>query len=124
MGTTETANRFEIFRNVDDFERHPAGGVVFAEGDPAEHAYVVRSGEVAISAGGRELERLGAGAMFGEMAIVEGGARSATATAATDCELAVLDPRTFRRLVTDTPFFAENVMRVMAARLRRANGDR
>ena len=121
MATTDSANRFEIFRNVEDFERHAAGDVVFAEGDPAEQAYVVRTGEVTISAGGRELERLGAGAMFGEMAIVEGGARSATATAATDCELAVIDPRTFRRLVTDTPFFAENVMRVMAARLRRVN---
>jgi hypothetical protein len=33
----------------------------------------------------------------------------------------VIDRRTFRRLVTDTPFSAENVMRVMAARLRRAN---
>ena len=122
MGATETVNRFQIFRNVDDFQRHAAGDVIFAEGDPAEHAYVVRSGEVTISAGGRELERLGEGAMFGEMAIIEGGTRSATATAASDCDLAVIDQRTFRRLVTDTPFFAENVMRVMAARLRRANG--
>ena len=40
MGATEAVNRFEIFRNIDDFERHAAGDVVFAEGDPAEHANV------------------------------------------------------------------------------------
>ena len=121
MSSTASPNEFAIFRQVDDVERHAAGEVIFAEGDPGEQAYVVRSGEVAISAGGRELERLGEGAMFGELAIIESEPRSATATAATDVELAVIDRRTFRRLVTDTPFFAENVMRVMAARLRRAN---
>jgi len=121
MSSTASPNEFAIFRQVDDVERHAAGEVIFAEGDVAEQAYVVRTGEVAISAGGRELERLGEGAMFGEMAIIESEPRSATATAATDVELAVIDRRTFRRLVTDTPFFAENVMRVMAARLRRAN---
>jgi CRP-like cAMP-binding protein len=121
MSSTASPNDFAIFRQVDDVERHAAGEVIFAEGEVAEVAYVVRTGEVAISAGGRELERLGEGAMFGEMAIIESEPRSATATAATDVELAVIDRRTFRRLVTDTPFFAENVMRVMAARLRRAN---
>ncbi|HTI32780.1 MAG TPA: Crp/Fnr family transcriptional regulator [Miltoncostaea sp.] len=121
MSSTASPNDFAIFRQVDDVERHAAGEVIFAEGEVAEVAYVVRTGEVAISVGGRELERLGEGAMFGEMAIIESEPRSATATAATDVELAVVDRRTFRRLVTDTPFFAENVMRVMAARLRRAN---
>ena len=121
MSSTASPNDFAIFRQVDDVERHAAGEVIFAEGEVAEVAYVVRTGEVAISAGGRELERLGEGAMFGEMAIIESEPRSATATAATEVELAVVDRRTFRRLVADTPFFAENVMRVMAARLRRAN---
>ncbi|MGE0028456.1 MAG: Crp/Fnr family transcriptional regulator [Thermoleophilia bacterium] len=120
MGTTESPNRFEIFRHVDDFARHPAGDVIFTQGDRAEQAYVVRSGTVAIVLEGREVERLEEGAMFGEMAIIESEARSATATAVTDVELAVIDRRAFRRLVAETPFFAENVMKVMAARLRRA----
>ena len=120
MGSTASPNRFEIFRHVDDFERHAAGDVIFYEGDAAELAYVVRSGEVAIAVGGREVERLAEGAMFGEMAIIESEPRSGTATAVTDVELAVVDRRAFRRLVAETPFFAENVMKVMAARLRRA----
>lgn len=120
MGTTESPNRFEIFRHVDDFERHAAGDVIFAQGDVAEVAYVVRSGEVGIVLDGREVERIGEGAMFGEMAIIESEPRSATATAVTDVELAVIDRKSFRRLVGETPFFAENVMKVMAARLRRA----
>jgi hypothetical protein len=38
MGSTASPNRFEIFRHVDDFERHAAGDVIFREGDPAELA--------------------------------------------------------------------------------------
>ena len=80
----------------------------------------MRSGEVAIAVGGPAVERLAEGAMFGEMAIIESEPRSGTATAVTDVELAVVYRRAFRRLVAETPFFAENVMKVMAARLRRA----
>jgi CRP-like cAMP-binding protein len=53
------------------------------------------------------------------MAVVDGGARSATARAQTTCELAPIDQRMFALMVDDAPYFALNVMRVMPNRLRR-----
>jgi CRP-like cAMP-binding protein len=53
------------------------------------------------------------------MAVVDGGPRSATAQAQTACELAPIDQRTFVLMVDEAPYFALNVMRVMANRLRR-----
>jgi CRP/FNR family transcriptional regulator, cyclic AMP receptor protein len=117
-----SANRFAIFRNVDSTVGRRAGEVVFSSGDPADVLYVVRSGEVAVMVGSQEVERLGEGGMFGEMALIDEGPRSATVVAATDCELIPIDRPTFRHLVQEAPFFAENVMKVMAERLRRVAG--
>ena len=82
--------------------------------------YVVRSGTVRLHLGDRELETVGEGGIFGEMALVDGAPRSASATAETDCELVAVDERRFQYLVQETPFFAQAVMRVMADRLRRS----
>ena len=61
----------------------PPGAVVFEEGDPGSRMYVIQSGDVRIlkRVGAREIElaRLGAGEAFGEMALLEGQPRSATA---------------------------------------------
>ncbi len=96
-----------------------AGTIVFSEGDPGDRLYVVRSGAVNLSAQGRNLETVGEGGLFGEMAVIDREPRSATAVAESDCELVAIDKRRFWFLVQETPFFAEIVMRVMAERLRR-----
>jgi CRP/FNR family cyclic AMP-dependent transcriptional regulator len=96
-----------------------AGDVVFAEGEPGDCLYVVKSGAVSLQQGERELEEVGPGAIFGEMALIDLGPRSASAVAVTDCELVSIEKRRFWFLVQETPYFAETVMRVMAERLRR-----
>jgi CRP/FNR family transcriptional regulator, cyclic AMP receptor protein len=53
------------------------------------------------------------------MAVVDGGTRSAAARAQTACELAPIDQRTFVLMVDEAPYFALNVMCIMASRLRR-----
>jgi len=58
-------------------------------------------------------------AVFGEMALIDGLQRSATARAASDCRLAVIDKKRFLRLVELTPYFALHMMQVITARLRR-----
>ena len=53
------------------------------------------------------------------MALVDGGARHATARAQSLCELAPINQRKFVLMVDEAPYFALNVMQVMAKRLRR-----
>ena len=103
-------------------ERFEAGSVIFSEGDAgADRMYIVRSGTVEISIGNRLVETVQANGMFGEMALVDGAPRSATARARDACELAPIDRRLFVLMVDEAPHFALNVMRVMADRLRRGS---
>lgn len=113
---------FELFtRHADEPESYKAGEPVFVAGDRADCMYVVRSGTVSVHDGDLELEVVGPAGIFGEMALVDGGSRSASATAATDCELVPIDERRFEYLVQEVPNFAQTVMRVMALRLRAMN---
>ena len=63
---------------------------------------------------------IGPGGIFGELALIDASPRSATATATSDCDLVALDERAFLFHVSQTPFFALSVLRVLADRLRRA----
>ena len=99
--------------------RYAAGDVIFAEGDKGDAMFVVRTGEVTIERGGRVMETLSGGGVFGEMALIDGLPRSATVRAKTDCEVAPINEKTFLFLVHETPFFAIAVMRTLADRLRR-----
>jgi CRP/FNR family cyclic AMP-dependent transcriptional regulator len=83
--------------------------------------YVVRSGEVEIERDGRVPEHLSSGGIFGEMALIDGSPRAATARAKTACEVAPITEKTFLFLVHETPFFAIAVMRALANRLRRSS---
>ncbi|WP_204376652.1 cyclic nucleotide-binding domain-containing protein [Methyloceanibacter marginalis] len=97
-----------------------SGEVIFAEGCEGDFMYVVRSGEVEIERNGKVIETLSAGGIFGEMALIDGSARSATARAKTDAECAPINEKSFLFLVHETPFFAIAVMRTLAERLRRS----
>jgi hypothetical protein len=57
------------------------GEVLFSEGEPGDSMYFVLTGSIALSIGARELEEVGAGGIFGEMATLEGLQRTAAATA-------------------------------------------
>ncbi len=98
-----------------------AGEMIFGEGDSGDRMYVVRSGEVEIRCGDAVVETLEPGGMFGEMALIDGTHRSASAWAKTDCELVPVDEKTFLFLVHETPYFALDVMRTLTRRLRSMN---
>ena len=98
-----------------------AGDVIFKEGDAASELFVIADGEVEIRLGNRVLEKLPRYGIFGEMALIDAAPRSATAVAATDAKLVAVGEKQFLFLVSNTPLFALNVMRVMARRLRTMN---
>lgn len=97
------------------------GQTIFAEGDPGNQMYVVRSGTVVIEAGGNTLTSVGAGGIFGEMSLIDQSPRSATAKSQGDCEVAPINDKAFLFLVHETPYFALDVMRVLAERVRQMN---
>jgi CRP-like cAMP-binding protein len=114
---------FRMFRNDTEAQGVAPGETIFRAGDPADCFYVVRTGSVLIHDGEQELETLGEGGIFGELAIVDGQPRSASATAVGATTVVPIDERRFLRLVQETPYFAQAVMRVMAERLRRKGGQ-
>jgi CRP-like cAMP-binding protein len=71
--------------------------------------------------GNRVLETLPQYSIFGEMALIDNAPRSATAIAASNAKLVPVSEKQFLFLISNTPYFALNVMRVMAQRLRAAN---
>ena len=98
-----------------------AGQVLFQQGDPANGFFVVKSGELQILNGNHVYETVGKGGILGEMALVDGGSRSATVRATARSEVIPLDEKRFLFMISQTPHFAIRVMKVMSARLRAMN---
>ena len=90
-------------------EHFQQGQVIFREGDKSQEAYFILSGQVEItlntSHGVQSLAKLGAGEIFGEMAVLNDAPRSATATAKTDCVVVSLDAQQFQTAIQKMPEF-------------------
>jgi CRP/FNR family cyclic AMP-dependent transcriptional regulator len=109
-----------LFRNSETKE-FAAGETIFTAGEAGTLMYVVTEGEVDILVGPTLAETVTTGGIFGEMALIDRNVRSADAVARTHCKLVLVDQRRFQFLVSETPFFALQVMSIMAERLRHAN---
>lgn len=111
--------RIDLFLNDDQFLSFAAGDVIFREGDEGDTMYAVIDGSVDILVGDRVVDTTEVGGLLGEMAVIDAQPRSATALASTDCRLVPINQRRFLFLVQQTPFFAVQVMQIMASRHRR-----
>lgn len=114
---------FELLSKDENRIQIPAGKAIFEAGQPGNEMYIVTAGKVELRADGKVLETLEAGGVFGEMALVDDEPRAASAFAVSDCELVPIDEKRFEFLMGRMPFFALEVMRVMARRLRRSLAD-
>jgi len=122
MADTAAAVDFGILAGAGAPTRsYKAGDIIFRQGDPAEELFIVKSGKVEIRLGNRLLDTLPELSIFGEMALIDRSPRSATVVAATDTTVVPVGEKQFLFLVSRTPHFALNVMRVLAQRLRMAN---
>lgn len=81
--------------------------------------FIVLSGKVRLSLSTMDVEEVEAGGFLGEMALLQDEPRSTSAVAVSDCSLQEVDRAAFLFRVTQTPFFAVQVMRTMARRIRR-----
>jgi CRP-like cAMP-binding protein len=110
----------------------PAGHELFAEGDPAGYLALLLEGRMSVSkrrddSGSCALYTLNPGKVFGEMALLDQEPRSASVTALTDCQIAVLTRDHFQRLCEGRSVLAVKLLlglgRTLSQRLRRASGQ-
>jgi CRP/FNR family transcriptional regulator, cyclic AMP receptor protein len=111
-------------------ENFNEGKVIFLEGEPGNKFYIIESGEVGISkyipnAGEEQLKTLKAGDYFGEMAIIDGSPRSATAIAKADTLCLVLDKAAMDGLLHSNHALGNKLLtvfcRTLSSRLRETN---
>ena len=97
---------------------HAAGTVIAREGEPGVGLFILLAGTAEVSIGGRKKATLGPGEFFGEIALLDGGPRTATVTAKTDVQLLGLTEWVFRGLMSEHPTIALKTLQQMAGRLR------
>ncbi len=99
------------------------GRVLIREGEPGSEFFVLVAGEVAVTRGGRTLNRLGAGAAFGEISLLDLGLRTATVVATEPSELLVFNRAEFASLLGIAPRAGNELMRRAFVHVRRLDPD-
>jgi CRP/FNR family cyclic AMP-dependent transcriptional regulator len=131
--------RLELFRGLSSAEltrvnellgktKFPTGAMILTASQPGEIAYVVLDGTLKVSvlqSNGRELTLalLGPGEIVGELALADRAARSADVVALEPATLVWIDRNTFGQLRREIPLITENLLRLLARRLRLANAQ-
>jgi CRP-like cAMP-binding protein len=98
-----------------------AGETIISEGSAAHEMFLLRKGRAEIRVKDHPVEEVEAGGIFGEMALIDQSARSATVVALEDSDIIPIDERLFVILVQDAPYFALDVMRTLVERIRAMN---
>lgn len=126
LNMTELVEVLKICRQI----KFPKDKIVFLEGDPGDRCYIIEEGEVRISKfvpnmGEEALAVLKTGQFFGEMALIDGSPRSATAIANTDATCLVIDKADLDRLLTSDKDLGNKLLwvfcRTLSKRLRETN---
>ena len=108
-----------IARTVRDID-HTPGAVIAREGEPGVGLFIIADGKAEVTIGGKKKATLGPGDFFGEIALLDGGPRTATVTAVSVVRLLGLTEWVFRSLMMDHPSIALKTLEAMAGRLRDA----
>lgn len=103
-----------------DFE---AGEVICREGDRGVGLHVVVEGKTKVQVGGRTVRRLGTGSFFGEIALLDGGPRSATVIAETPVKTMSIAAWNFRSILKSHPNLAVRMLEEVCKRLRSSNAS-
>jgi PAS domain S-box-containing protein len=121
------AEFFEKLRKVVKERYLKTGEILFAEGEPGKVMYIIKSGKIDILKGDpisekqMKLASRAAGDFFGEMSLLEDSPRFATARAAEDSIVLELSREDFKKLITENPSVALEVMEELSSRLRQSD---
>jgi CRP/FNR family transcriptional regulator, cyclic AMP receptor protein len=94
------------------------GQAILQEGQMGMRAYVVLEGRVAVSIGGAVIDHIGPGGVLGELAVLDGSARAASAVAEDNCRLQPINRQAFIELVKLQPELGVSLLTALARRLR------
>ena len=138
-GVQDTLARAGIFQGVDpdavaalidDMETatFPRGTTIFDEGEPGDRLYIIVDGKVKLARhapDGREnlLSVMGPSDMFGELSIFDPGPRTSSAVCVTDVTAATMDSTMLKQWIDEHPEISQQLLRVLARRLRRTNAS-
>lgn len=114
-------NPADLFTYESNTVELAAGDMLFREGEPGDAMYVLLEGSLDVVIGGETMERSTRGAILGEMALIDDSPRGATVVATEPARLAKIDEKRFNFIIQNNPFFAKQVMKVLADRLRKMN---
>ncbi|AKK10188.1 CRP-like cAMP-activated global transcriptional regulator GlxR [Corynebacterium uterequi] len=113
---------------IDSLEttRYPRGTTIFDEGEPGDRLFIITAGKVKLarhSKDGREnlLTVMGPSDMFGELSIFDPGPRTSSAVCVTDVDTATMDSEVLGSWLAAHPEVSQQLLRVLARRLRRTN---
>ena len=131
-GAVELLQRVPLFSDLDrkELERiaasmkertFSAGDTVTAEGSSGVGFFVIESGNAVVTIGGEERRRLGAGDYFGEVALLNESARTATITAESDLKCYGLTSWEFRPLVETHGSIAWKLLQAMSKQYQGSN---
>jgi CRP-like cAMP-binding protein len=114
----KTKYLFSVGNDTSEFKE---GEIIFNQGDPGDSLYSIIEGTVDIIANGKVVSTLEQQSIFGEMSLIDKSPRSATAIAKTDCKINKIDEKRFIFLVQQAPYFAFDILSVLANRIRELN---
>jgi CRP/FNR family transcriptional regulator len=99
--------------------RYMEGVSIVKENEAGNSFYVILEGQAKVLRGSRTITKLVPGDFFGEISLLDGGARSASVVSETPMTLLELTQRAFQRLLRDDPSVALKLMEALAKRVRR-----
>ena len=112
----------EIARIADEIDVRE-GAALTHEGRHEGYFFVIASGTVRIERGGRVINRIGAGDFLGEIALLDGGPRTASATAETACRLLSLTHERFHDLLDTSPSVRTAILEAVGQRMRAIDAE-
>ena len=108
----------EIIAGIVRDASFPSGASLVREGEPGDSFLIIRNGRATVEQGGRTLRELGAGDFLGEIALIDGGSRTASVTAVQPIDALIIDRQGFSRLMNEFPVIRFNLVNALTQRLR------
>jgi CRP-like cAMP-binding protein len=117
------SNALEAIGQIAEERDVPAGTALTHEGRHEGYFFVIVSGTVRIELGGKTINTLQDGDFLGEIALLDGGPRTATAIAESPCQLLVMTYQRFQQLLDTAPEVRIAILEEVGRRFRRLDAE-